>query len=75
MRKIMSENSKKQITAVTKFVRSTSGVVTVEWVALAAGLAIGAITISFLIMNGLTAPAGNICTQLGGTAQQCAPAP
>jgi hypothetical protein len=71
----MSKTSKFCMSAVAAFLRSSSGVVTVEWVALAAGVAIGAIAISFLIMNGLTAPAGNICTQLGGTAQQCAPAP
>jgi hypothetical protein len=55
------------------FLKCDSGVVSVEWVALAGGLTIGAIVISFLVMSGLRAPASNICTQLGGTSAQCAP--
>ena len=44
--------------------RSESGVVTIEWVALAAGLVIGSIVVSFIIMNGLVGVASNIASQL-----------
>jgi hypothetical protein len=46
------------------FVRSDSGVVTIEWVALAAGLVIGCIVVSFIIMQGLVGAASNIASQL-----------
>jgi hypothetical protein len=46
------------------FLRGERGVVTVEWVALAAGLTVGAIYISFIVMHGLIAPASNIAKQL-----------
>ena len=46
------------------FSRSEDGAVMVEWVALASGLVVGAIAISFIIMQGLAAPAGNIASQL-----------
>jgi len=46
------------------FIRSESGVVTVEWIALASGLVIGAIAISFIVMQGLATPAQNIACQL-----------
>jgi len=51
------------------FLRSERGVVTVEWVALAAGLTVGAIYISFIVMHGLVAPASNIVRQLSLTSQ------
>ena len=44
--------------------RSDSGVVTVEWVALAAGLVIGSITVSYILMSGLVGAASNIASQL-----------
>jgi len=44
--------------------RSDSGVVTVEWVALAAGLVVGCIVVSFIIMQGLVVAASNIASQL-----------
>ncbi len=47
-----------------KFGRAEGGVVTVEYVALAAGLTIGAIAISFIIMNGLVTPSKHIASQL-----------
>jgi len=50
--------------SVGRFWRSEDGVSTVEWVALASGLVIGAIVVSFIIMSGLTAPAANIVKQL-----------
>ena len=47
-----------------KFCRGEDGVVMVEWVALAAGLTVGAIAISFIIMNGLVTPSKHIASQL-----------
>ncbi len=47
-----------------RFCRADGGVVTVEYVALAAGLTIGAIAISFIIMNGLVAPSKSIASKL-----------
>jgi hypothetical protein len=44
--------------------RSDSGSVTVEWVALAAGLVIGTIYVSFIIMQGLVGAASNVASQL-----------
>ena len=49
---------------VLDFLRCQRGVVTVEWVALAAGLTVGAIYISYIVMSGLVAPAHNIASQL-----------
>ena len=46
------------------FLRSESGVVTIEWVALAAGMVIGCIVVSFVIMNGIYLAASNIASQL-----------
>lgn len=43
---------------------SESGVVTIEWVALAAGLVVGCIVVSFIIMQGLVGAASNIASQL-----------
>ena len=45
-------------------VRSDSGTVTVEWVALAAGLVIGSLYVSFIIMQGLVGAASNVASQL-----------
>jgi hypothetical protein len=39
-------------------------VATVEWVALASGLVIGAIVVSFILMNGLVGAASSISSQL-----------
>jgi hypothetical protein len=46
------------------FARCEKAVVTVEWIALAAGITVGAIAISFIVMKGLVAPAQNIAVQL-----------
>jgi Flp pilus assembly protein TadG len=56
--------SQKLFARLGRFWRSEDGVSTVEWVALASGLVIGAIVVSFIIMSGLTAPATNITKQL-----------
>jgi hypothetical protein len=47
-----------------KFVRSECGLVTVEWVALAAGLVIGCIMISLILMRGLAGAANSVANQL-----------
>jgi len=46
------------------FLQSNSGVSTVEWVALAAGLVIGSILVAYIVMSGLVGAAGNIANQL-----------
>jgi hypothetical protein len=46
------------------FFASEDGLVTVEWVALAGALAIGAITVGWLVLNSLKFPANNIGNQL-----------
>ncbi|MDE2184290.1 MAG: hypothetical protein KGJ78_14815 [Alphaproteobacteria bacterium] len=46
------------------FVTSEDGLVTVEWVALAGALAIGAITVGWIVLNGLKTPANNIGNNL-----------
>jgi len=47
-----------------RFVRSENGVLTVEWVALAACMVLGAVVLSFMVMHGLSATATSIGTQL-----------
>jgi Flp pilus assembly pilin Flp len=47
-----------------RFARSQDGAVMVEWVALAASLAISAVAISYIVMHGLHTPASNIGKQL-----------
>jgi hypothetical protein len=46
------------------FLESNAGVSTVEWVALAAGLVIGSIVISFIVMQGLAGAANSVANQL-----------
>lgn len=57
---------KRLINAAEKLVSDDRGAIMVEWVALAAGLAVGAVVISFLVMKGLATPAANIANQLSG---------
>ena len=47
-----------------QFLRSEAGLATVEWVALAAGLVIGCIVVSFIVMQGLVGAANGISNQL-----------
>jgi Flp pilus assembly pilin Flp len=47
-----------------RFATEEKGVVTVEWVALAGAILIGAITVGWLVLNGLQTPANNIGTNL-----------
>ena len=49
-----------------RFVRSENGVLTVEWVALAACMVVGAVVISFYVMHSLSATAQCIGNQLSG---------
>ena len=44
----------------TGFFESEDGLVTVEWVALASALVIGAIAIGWLVLHNLRTPANNI---------------
>jgi hypothetical protein len=46
------------------FMESNAGVSTVEWVALAAGLVIGSIVVSFIMMRGLAGAANSVANQL-----------
>ncbi|MDE2184291.1 MAG: hypothetical protein KGJ78_14820 [Alphaproteobacteria bacterium] len=57
------------------FFKSEDGLVTVEWVALAGALFVGAITVGWIVMNGLQAPAntiGNGITSCEAAAAQAA---
>jgi hypothetical protein len=49
---------------IRQYLQSESGVVTVEWVAIAAGVTIGAIYVTYIVMHGLVAPANHIASQL-----------
>ena len=55
------------VASVRGFMRSEKGVVTVEWVAIAAGVTIGAIYVTYIVMHGLVAPANHIASQLRGS--------
>ena len=49
---------------IRRFVRAENGMMTVEWVALAACMVIGAVAISFMVMHSLAATANSIGAQL-----------
>ena len=49
---------------IRRFVGAEEGVMTVEWVALAACMVVGAVVISFYVMHGLSATAQSIGAQL-----------
>jgi len=51
-----------------RFARSENGVLTVEWVALAACMAVGAVVLSFMVMSSLSGTAHCIGNQLNGVA-------
>jgi len=46
------------------FLQANAGVSTIEWVALAAGLVIGSIFVSFILMKGLAGAANSVANQL-----------
>ena len=50
--------------SIRRFMRAEGGVMTVEWVALAACMVVGAVVISFYVMHGLAATAQSIGAQL-----------
>ena len=49
---------------IRRFMRTENGVMTVEWVALAACMVVGAVVISFMVMHSLSATAQSIGAQL-----------
>jgi len=49
---------------IRRFVHSEKGVVTVEWVALAACMALGAVVLSYMVLHSLSSTAQSIGTQL-----------
>jgi hypothetical protein len=50
------------IEGLRRFIRSEDGLVTVEWVALTAGMVVAAVTISFIVMNTTALQASGIGT-------------
>lgn len=54
------------------FFKAEDGLVTVEWVALAGALVIGAITVGWIMMNGLATPAKNVDTAISDCASTAA---
>ena len=56
--------------SVTRFLRDESGLVTVEWVALAAALVVGAITVGWIVMSNMQAPANQIGKSITTVATQ-----
>ena len=58
------EATAKLVRRISQLSRSEEGVVTVEWVAVAAAVTLGAISIAYIIMNGLVAPSRSIASQL-----------
>ena len=47
-----------------RLLRSDSGVATVEWVALAAGMVIGSVAVAYIIVDGLAITANKVSNQL-----------
>ena len=69
MRKILADTVRLRCDdALRLFVRSENGVMTVEWVALAACMVVGAVVISFYVMHSLSATAQCVGNQLSGLA-------
>jgi Flp pilus assembly pilin Flp len=50
------------------FLSNEDGLVTVEWVALASALVVGAIAIGWLVLGNMKAPANTIGNQINSTA-------
>ena len=53
-----------------RFGASNDGAITVEWVAIAAAVCVGAVAVAYIVLNGLGAPAQKIGSTLlgvGGT--------
>lgn len=50
---------------IKRFFKDESGLVTVEWVAIAAALVVGAISIAWAVLGSLEAPAATIGSTIG----------
>ena len=59
----------KTIRTMRDFFTAEDGLVTVEWVALASALVVGAISVGWLVMTDLKAPANTIGTQISAAAK------
>ena len=53
--------------ALRSFARRDQGSMTVEWIAIAAAVIIGAVAVTYTVLGGLKTPAQKISTQLCGT--------
>jgi len=51
-----------------RFARAQDGLVTVEWVSLAAAVVVGGITLVWLVVTHLETPAGSVGSQINGAA-------
>jgi hypothetical protein len=58
----------KTIKTMRDFFTAEDGLVTVEWVALASALVVGAIAVGWLVMNDLKVPAAKIASTITDTA-------
>jgi hypothetical protein len=56
------------LTGLRRFMRADDGLVTVEWVAIAAAVVAGAVTVAWLVMTDLKTPAGTIGTGITSVA-------
>jgi Flp pilus assembly pilin Flp len=52
--------------ALRQLVRKDDGSMTVEWIAIAAAVIVGAVAVSYTVLGGLKAPAAKIGTTLMG---------
>jgi Flp pilus assembly pilin Flp len=59
----------------SRLVKREDGLVTVEWVALAAAMVVGAVTVGWLVLGNLGGPANKIGSQLNSVATSPLPAP
>jgi Flp pilus assembly pilin Flp len=57
----------------SRLVKREDGLVTVEWVALAAAMVVGAVAIAYLVMHNLEGPAKTIGNTIGGVSNQVPP--
>lgn len=54
------KNGGKRLSHIGHFVKNTSGLVTVEWVAIAAAIVIGAVTIAWLVHTNVKGQANSV---------------
>ena len=60
------KNAAERLSRIGHFVKSTSGVVTVEWVAIAAAIVIGAITIAWFIFVNVKTQSNSVGSPING---------